>query len=53
MFRSGWNLIPESIESEIEQVRANHVLYGLAIVVAGLHFWFNSFGTIGAQTLNR
>ena len=52
MFRSGWNLVPESILSQTEQLRANSLLYGLAIILAALHFWFNSFGTIDARTLN-
>jgi len=52
MLRSGWNLVPESIQSDVEQVRAHNILYVLYIVLAAVHFWFNSFGTLGAQTLN-
>ena len=52
MFRSGWDLVPESILSQIEQMRANSLLYGLAIILAALNFWFNSFGTIDSRTLN-
>ena len=36
MLLSGWNAVPESIQSDVEQVRAHSVLYVLSIVLAAL-----------------
>ena len=48
----GWDRIPESIEADVQRVRLHRVVYVLSILISGLHFWFNSFGNIGAQALN-
>ncbi len=49
---AAWDRIPESVHSEVLEVRGHRVVYLLGILISALHFWFNSFGNIGAQTLN-
>ena len=52
MLRHGWDRIPTSIQDDIDQVRANRLLYALGAATAVLHVWFNAIGLIDARAQN-
>ncbi|MEJ2575462.1 MAG: TRAP transporter fused permease subunit [Gammaproteobacteria bacterium] len=47
-----WNRVPESIGTEIAQVRSSLPIYVIGVVVSAMHFWFNSFGNVDSQAQN-
>jgi TRAP transporter 4TM/12TM fusion protein len=47
-----WSPVPESIGTEIAQVRGHPAAYVIGIVVSAMHFWFNSFGHVDSQAQN-
>ncbi|MCP4127882.1 MAG: TRAP transporter permease, partial [Gammaproteobacteria bacterium] len=51
-FASSWNLVPDSMRDEVAQLRSRRVVYTLSVLLAALHYWFNSFGNVDSQMQN-